>query len=71
MENKTRKSQAQRKATAKYLKQHYYAKTVRFREEAFPRERCDLAIKRIQEDGTSFSEFIKEKMMELTKDWGE
>ena len=71
MENKTKTSQAQKKATAKYLKKHYYAKTVRFREEAFPRERCDLAIKRIQEDGISFSEFIKEKMMELTKDWGD
>ena len=71
MENKTKTSEAQKRATAKYFRQHCYAKTVRFREEAFPRERCDLAIKRIQENGMSFNEFIKEKLKELTKDWGE
>lgn len=64
-------SEAHRKATAKYVKEHCYAKTVRFREEAFPRERCDLAIKRIQDTGISFNEFIKEKLTEITKDWGE
>lgn len=71
MENKTKTSRAQRKATAKYLKQHYYGKTIRFREDAFPRERCDLAIKRIQEEGKSFSEYIRNELEKITKDWGE
>lgn len=65
-ENKTRECQL--KAARKWRKENCYFKTITFYKKDFPKERFEMAKKKIKEKGMSENEFFTVKLKELIGD---